>query len=78
MVGYYHQMLEGKEAELSCDGIAVIVEKPTFVKNENLQRVYKSHRDANTTHGGYIERVMCECIQVKDEDDGCGDNGDRR
>ena len=37
------------------------------MKNEVLHKVYKSHRNANTTDSAFIERVMQECILVDDE-----------
>ena len=40
--------------------------KPTYSQNELLHKQYKSHRDASTMDGAFIERVMRECIGVEE------------
>ena len=72
MVGYLHQMLENNTLDVD-DGVVaasgVFFSKSSHIKNEVLHKVYASHRDANTTDGAFIERVMRECINVDDEFD---------
>ena len=38
-----------------------------FEKNEKIQKMYRSYRDANITDGAFIENVMREYISVKSE-----------
>ena len=65
MMGYYHQMKERVLFQASGD-IIDVDEKPSFVKNEQLYKQYKSHRETNTMEGPFIERVMRECIGLGD------------
>ena len=65
MMVYHHQMKEIVLLEAS----GVILndgEKLSFCQNELLHKKYKSHRDASTMDGAFIERVMRECIGVEE------------
>ena len=65
MMVYHHQMKEIVLSEASGD-IVNDGEKPSFCQNELLHKKYKSHRDASTMDGAFIERVMQECIGVEE------------
>ena len=36
----------------------------SFQFNENIQKVYRSHRDAGTFDAGFIDRILKESIVV--------------
>jgi hypothetical protein len=55
ILGYHHQALganDGRE------------EVKSFEQNENIQKIYRPHRDALTFSGEFISQVMRECINV--------------
>jgi hypothetical protein len=55
MLGYRHQALEAEEGR---------EEVKSFERNEKIQKIYRSHRDALTFDGDFISKVMRECIDV--------------
>ena len=70
MVGYTHQrkerMIKEESAAVKCESA-----KSSFFENEQLHKIYKSHRGANKLDGAFIESVMAECIGL----DGSSDEG---
>ncbi len=55
MLAYYHQALEAEDGK---------EEVKSFERNEKIQKIYRSHRDALTFSGEFISQVMRECIQI--------------
>jgi len=55
MLGYHHKALETEDGR---------GEVKSFERNEKIQRMYRSHRDALTFDGAFISRVMWECIHI--------------
>jgi hypothetical protein len=55
MLGYHHQALEAKDGR---------EEVKSFERNEKIQKIYRSHRDALTFSGEFISQMMRECINV--------------
>jgi hypothetical protein len=55
MLGYLHQALEAKDGR---------EDAKSFERNEKIQKIYRSHRDALTFSGEFISQVMRECIKV--------------
>jgi hypothetical protein len=55
MLGYHHQALEAKDGR---------EQVKIFERNEKIQKIYRSHRDALTFSGEFISQVMRECINV--------------
>jgi hypothetical protein len=55
MLGYHHQVLETEDGR---------EEVKSFERNEKIQKIYRSHRDALTFDGAFISRVMQECIHI--------------
>jgi hypothetical protein len=55
MLGYHHQALEVEDGR---------EEVKSFERNEKIQKIYRSHRDALTFSGEFISQVMRECINV--------------
>jgi hypothetical protein len=55
MLGYHHQALEAKDGR---------DEVKSFERNEKIQKIYRSHRDALTFSWECISQVMQECINV--------------
>jgi hypothetical protein len=55
MLGYRHQALEAEDGR---------EEVKSFERNEKIQKIYRSHRDALTFDGDFISQVMRECIIV--------------
>jgi hypothetical protein len=49
MLGYHHQALETEDGR---------EEVKSFERNEKIQKIYRSHRDALTFDGAFISRVM--------------------
>ena len=56
MQTYMHKYM--KEKDSANDNVT----EWSFEKNEKIHKIYRSHRDANTTDGAFIEKVMRECI----------------
>ena len=63
MLGYYHQM---KVTEMGEEDTSIDVTS-SYIKNEVIHKKYRSHRDANTTDGAFIERVMRECLMIVEQ-----------
>ncbi len=55
MLGYRHQALEAEDGR---------EEVKSFERNEKIQKIYRSHRDALTFDGDFISQVMRECISL--------------
>ena len=55
MLGYHHQALEAEDGR---------EEVKSFERNEKIQKIYRSHRDALTFSGEFISQVMRECINI--------------
>ena len=65
MVAYMHKKLMVEEAsdEKKQEVVSMM---SSFEFNENIQKVYRSHRDACTFDAGFIERTIKECIVIDD------------
>ena len=55
MLSYHHQEKANKS-----DGLVKV--ESSFDYNEKIVKLYKSHRDVNTTDFKFISEVMKECI----------------
>ena len=55
MLGYHHQALEAEDGR---------EEVKSFERNEKIQKIYRSPRDALTFDGDFISQVMRECISL--------------
>ena len=64
MVGYYHQWKEETVSPIAQGPAHIMDDKSSLIKNERIQKMYKSHRDTNCTDGAFIESVMSECIRL--------------
>ena len=64
MLGYYHQWKESTLAASDRLDVEGFDEKPSFVKNESVHKLYKSHRDVSSAASAFISSVMSECIRL--------------
>ena len=64
MLGYYHQWKESTLAVSDRFDMEGFDEKPSFVKNESVHKLYKSHRDVSSAASAFISSVMSECIRL--------------
>ena len=61
MCGYMHQKVQLDEtSDEEKERVRNMIS--CYEYNENIQKQYRSHRDANTFDSTFIERIMRECI----------------
>ena len=63
MLGYFHQKVMIDEAS-DQEKEEVVSAMSSFGFNENIQKIYRSHRDAGTFDAGFIDRIIRECMQI--------------
>ena len=65
MLAYSHKKLQDD------DNKETVKFEWNFDQNEQIQKMYRSHRDVNVFDGKFIERVLKESAGIKVEDNVC-------
>ena len=65
MLAYHHKALEKENAKCKCESDTIELKFSSFDYNEKIDKIYRSHCDANSIDSAFIEQVIYECITIE-------------
>ena len=65
MLAYHHKALEKSNAKCKSESDTIELKFSSFEYNEKIYKIYRSHRNANSIDGAFIEQVIYECITIE-------------